>query len=152
MPRVATRRRRHAIPYRFARMRQQCMCALRSFFLITNYHTAHTPFSVSEFSKAKRRVAIYCPSNICVEVVLSPGAASVNNMAVVLLAASNVVGLLVHAPSLTRDAGHAVRRSTQLQMGVVRKNDFEPPPVWCVPRLVCAHVRLVRGRATDESW
>ena len=41
-----------------------------------------------------------------------------------LLATSNVVGLLVHAPSLSRDAGHAVRRSTQLQMGVVRKNGF----------------------------
>jgi 3-oxoacyl-(acyl-carrier-protein) synthase len=40
-------------------------------------------------------------------------------MVAMLLAASNVVGLLV-SPSapVSRDAGHAVRRSTQLQMGV----------------------------------
>ena len=49
------------------------------------------------------------------------------HMVAMLLAASNVVGLLV-SPSapVSRDAGHAVRRSTQLQMGVVRQRGLQP--------------------------
>ena len=74
-------------------------------------------------------------------------------MVAMLLAASNVVGLLV-SPSapVSRDAGHAVRRSTQLQMGVVRqrgRSNREPP---CFVR-VCLfrYVRLcVAGRPTNR--
>jgi hypothetical protein len=51
-------------------------------------------------------------------------------MVALLLASSNVVGMLV-SPSapMARDAGHAARRTTQLQM--VRPSGDEPatPPV-----------------------
>ena len=60
------------------------------------------------------------------------------NMVALLLAASNVVGLLVSPSpaSVSRSASHTTPRSTQLQMGVVRQkgcSNREPPCLSGVP-------------------
>ena len=132
MPRVATRRERSALPLLClccSRASAVCIRVSNEIFLVPReagglMSILILKINASDWLRSLPTSPRKCTLSKLLRITLLPEPLR-THMVALLLASSNVVGMLV-SPSapMARDAGHAARRTTQLQM--VRPSSDEP--------------------------